>query len=653
MYSNEEHDGIKGPNGLTNKEVVDRVNYADKWMKRFRDNDIQASSKYIDANAPNAGTEDDWSIEDDFAMDEAEVPTEIPVGQYNPMTINNETKLAGIATYPPEIKVKAHKLQDGQGKPMQVDVPSVVAKMWEQAWVNGGFLREAQAGLQKKGICGLGMAWYRWDSKYGVCYEHIPSKRLFIDPNATNLKRLEYGGVRIKMTLRRARRLYDPNGENELFDALLQDESKNHDKEVVTIFLYFDEQEELHVYNGKVITNRDKHNSDNLYRKVPLLPLEGFIDPRDRLLPLGDNVFASGLNQQVVDLASIASSTAKHGGSITIGDINQFDDAQRAALENGTAQQIIFKKGALNPNAMPLARIPGENLPPAYLTAMQTAESALSSIQGVTVNQRSGTAPGESATQALITEGRAGAKPTQEQADYEAWLTEWAKAFIELNQRFGGPTSEDDGTTETKLIWQCFQAAYEVKVVEGSTCYANPAQSQQSHLQLYTGMVQSFPLWQSMAARGMVEKIPNLESLTDDMYRAFSIQDTDEYWMPAPPPIDPAQNLPPQLVQALRTIYKDTPPDVKREIEKALGLQPSQLGEPEEDEGDDSGVDAVKTALQHRHEREMQEADASSQLRLQSADHQHEAAVQVLKMLGDAVKSGGEERKKPPAKKSS
>ena len=607
-------------NDLTDKDILNRISMMDRWMKKFRDSDVQASYRYLDVNAPATGSGEDWSLDDDYFDPEGDVPEFVPIGQPNYLAINNETKIAAIAMGTPALHVRANEDPQNGGIP---NAGEMVAKAWDRAWMAGNWGREAQAGLQKLGICGLGMLWYRWDSRYGPCFEHVPAKRLLLDPHATNLLRMEYGGVKVRMPLRRAIRLYDPNGENAYFAPAFAglSEERNLDNQVISVSLYFDVEQEVHAYGDKIL-----HREENYYKKVPLIPIEGFIDPRERLLPLGSNVFASGLNQQVADLASMASNTAKHGGPITLASANAFDDKTQEALKSGQQQQILFIKGPNNPQAPPVLRIGGEQLSPAYPEARREAQQALDGIMGVTSAQRGEQIPGVTATQSVMVENRSGARATQDRADCERWYTRMAEAFVEMMQHFGGPTEEDPGTQETRQIWQAFKAVQEVQVVEGSSSYMNPAADKQATMQLYTTIVQSFELWLAASAQGLVQEIPNLKQFASDVLRAFSRQNMESYFVQAPQPQQQPQGPPPELMRALTTLYKTSPPDVKRQIEQDFGLTPSQLGEPEQ--GGDGGAELM---AKHAHEQGMQASDQEHDALMKMMDHAHQTRMEQMK----------------------
>jgi hypothetical protein len=206
-----------------------------------------------------------------------------------------------------------------------------------------------------------------------------------------------------------------------------------------------------------------------------------------------------------------------------------------------------------------------------------------------------------------------------------------AVAFVDMMQRFGGPTPEDPGTEQTRQIWEAFKAVYEVKVLEGSTSYMDPASDQQSSMQLYTTMVQSFPIWMQLAAKQLVPEVPNMTQFVNDMLRAFSRQNVEAYWEKAPSPPAPSTQIPPDLVKAMQAIYKEVPPDVRRQIEQTIGLQPSKTGETPEQPDQIRVEDPNKQIRDHVHE-----------ARLQKSQHLHDMRTKLLDLAKERAKMDAE-----------
>jgi hypothetical protein len=609
---------------LSNDELRDRVRFMDRWLKRFRDADATASCAYIDAAAP-APDDSIYDVgeEGDLFSEEADTPDNIPIGQINYATINNEIKLAAIAIQPPKLNIMANEDPKNGGIP---GAAKIVSKYWEKMWEDGDWGREVQAGLQKVGICGLGVLTYYWSERYGPMFENVVSKELLINPNAPNWKRLGYGGRIVRMTMREAAAKYDPNGENMFFseETLISDAggSASGDRKTITIKIYWDYYTEAHVYNDRVI-----HRTPNLYQgitdDVPLIVQSSIIDPRGRLLPLGDNILASGLNQACVDLTTASLNMAKHGGQITLAEEKAFDEGTKRAIQNGQQQQVIFTRTPINPQNMPIARVPAEQPSGTFESAKAELVQALDAVQGIGVGARgTGGIAGETATSALISEGRTGAIPTQARIRQEKWLTRMAEAFIAMVQRFGGPTEEDPGNEHSRALWQAFSAVTEVTVEPGSTSFRNPATSEQSALQLYIGVMQQMPVWEGMAAKGAVNMMPDPIAAFQHLLRAHNIHNPDQF-MKGAEPSPPQMLISPVREKMLTAMYKEAPADIQRQIEKELGFQPSQMQAP------NAGAE----------KNEFEKEKAAYELDKQSRQHEHETGQKILDSLLNSRKS--------------
>lgn len=613
-------------NSLSNLEIAARVRFMDRWMKRFRDADEVASWRYIDANSPAPGDSVyDIEGEEGLLSDEADVPDDIPVGQINYATINNEIKQAAIAIQAPKLNITANEDPQKQGVP---GAAKIVNKYWAKCWKDGGWGREVQAGLQKVGICGLGTLTYYWSERYGAMFENVISRELLINPVANNWRRLGYGGRIVKMTIRDARAKYDPNGENEYFNigTWNDEEYSNSDRKIVQIKLYWDYYTEAHIYEDRVIFRTPNHYQ-GITDDVPLIEQLSMIDPRGRLLPMGDNVLASGLNQACVDLTSAATNMAKHGGQITLAEDRAFDEEVKKSISNGQQQQVIFTKAPLSPQNLPIHRISAEQLSPGFEGAKSDMVQALDAVQGIGVGARgTGGMAGETATSALISEGRSGAIPTQARVRQEEWLTRMAEAFVALMQRFGGPTEEDPGNDQTRMLWHAFASVSEVCVEPGSTSFRNPATSEQSALQLYMTVMQNMPVWEGMAAKGAVPAIPEPLAVFQHLLQAYNIKDYDNFMKPAQPA--PPQNLiSPARERTLTQMYKEAPADIQRQIEKELGFQPSQLPEAAEP-GSDLGREKLKALVD---------------LEKQKREHDHEDKHKILDTMLSSSNSNGKQ----------
>jgi hypothetical protein len=633
---------------LSDEEIVGRVTFASQWLKAFRQSDLWASNAYIDQNGQTNGRDEDW---DDDAGDQpfqqqADVPAVVPIGQVNYMTINTEVSAAAVSSQCPKLHIQAK--EGPRGFP---GAPSIVQKAWQQTWSNNGFKMAMRAAYRKRKICGLGCLWYRWDENYGFVIENVTSNRFFFDPHTTDLslRRLRYAGVSINIPLSEAIRRYDKDGSNGYFSIDTDDGNGTNsspgflqkvgswardrlkwpgsedqpgaanERQTCKIYIYFDHENEVHIYNDEVI-----HRVKNLYGGIPLLFRCLFVDPRDRILPLGMNVYASGLNQEVTWLSSIASSMAKNGGQITLFEAAKFEGPARVALENGSAQQFIAVKGSLNPQALPIHRIAAENLPAAYGPALQEAQAALGGIMGASATARGEMPAGGTATEAMLSESKSNAMQVDEEQEFEGWCTDVATAFVMCTQRFGGPVEEKDTPDAAVQLWHAFCAVLSVSVVNGSTSFSNPATELTATMQLFTTVTQSWELWMQLSAKGLVKKVPSIEMLYQDLLVAFNRTNLEEYLVDAPPPPQGPGTLPPDVVKWMQANYQTAPPDVQRQIEQAVGLKPSETGMPPEQEQPDNSLEVSQ--LQAKMEMLKLHAKAQEQ----QSDHQHDYRMKAL-----------------------
>lgn len=640
---------------LSDEEIIGRINFSYQWLRNFRQSDITASSAYIDANGVAGWWDENWNEDGDQNFNPvADVPDVVPVGQPNYMAINTEVSSAAVSSQVPKLHVRAN--EGPKGYP---GAPAIIQQAWQQVWAKGNFKNQMRGAYKKRKIAGVGCIWYRWDQKWGFRIRNVMSKDFFFDPHIAPgmWKEMRYAGVCLNLPISEAARFYDPSGEHDYFGydkpdiykpkeqglmrkALTKvksmvsfrgsgDEDQSGasgERSTCKIYIYFDEREEVHVYQDQILLR-----TENLYGEIPLY-FRGMIDdPRGRVLPLGMNVFARGLNEWLVWLASIAANTAKNGGPITLYDSSRVKGKAREALEQGSASQMIGLEGMINPQTNPIIRVPAEQLSPAYSTARMEVQSALDGIMGASPAMRGESSPGVTATSAMLTEAKSNAIMVDEQIEFEEWCSDVAVAFVACTQRMGGPEEGKNTPTEAILLWHAFQAVNSVNVVHGSTSFSNPAMEVQASMQLYTTVLQSQEYWAAMAAAGSAKKVPNLAPVFDDMLIALNRTDTDRYWMDAPAPPQGPSTIPQDVVDWMTKNYPLSPPDIQRQMEQMLGFQPSQTGMPEEPEQQDNSLQV--TAMQHQ--MEMQKLAAKAQE--QQSSHVQEMRMQALKTQSELV----------------
>lgn len=494
---------------LTDNELAARVKVGTNFVLRFARNDRQASAKFRDAsNLVSWIPQDDDTNENDGG----DVPQDVPVGQSNQLTTNIITKLASIALGDPDFHVKS-LTQNSENS-------NLAREFLRSKWKLYNLVRLSMKTAMKRYVAGLGILAYRWDEKFRSVFEHVQSWDLALDPNTRDFRMVKWAARRIKLSQREAVKRYPGAG---FPDSAGGDASPDITK--VEIWLYYDDEVEAHLWNGKVI-ERD----DNLYGGVPLLFFEGDIDPGTSIWPLSDSALAAGLQAELSDLMLQVSNMAKHGGVINLVDSKRLGSAGMQALESGVQQGFIPVDDLLNP---PIHRIEGEQMNGALLEAIRAAQGSLDSITGVNQYQR-GVIDQKSnfATEAALVGRQSGARGIQAQTEFEKFVSRMAETMVMLEIAFGGPdhSNLEQHTDEQLILWEALHDVSEVSVLEASTTYKDPASELQQGMQLLNLAAQLFPLF---AQTG--QPVPALQMYLDDVLRAAGKYDLTRYWMEGQP----------------------------------------------------------------------------------------------------------------------
>lgn len=497
-------------NKLSKSDIVARVKMGQQFCKRFVQNDRQASQKYRDASSDNYWISDDASEDEEYRRDEGgDVPSEVSIGQSNVLTTNILIKCAGISIGNPDWHVKCNNAENQQ----------IVRMFLREKWRLSNWVRLTQRGLQKRYISGLGTLAYLWDSEEHVTFEFVQSWDLSLDPHTTDFTKLRWAARRIKMPVREAIERYGNKHFNVSADA-----GTSIDKKKSEVWLYYDQEVEAHILDGEVV-----EQNDNLYGRVPLLFLEGDIDPTSSIWPLGDSQMAAGLQAEISDLNQIISQSAKHGGVINLVATEQLGKAGMQALENGMEQGFVPVDDL---TISPVSRIPAEPLSPTVLEARRQSQVALDAVTGVNQYQRgiTGGSGAQFATEVAYANQQSGARGIQSRIEFERFLNRMAEIMIGLEVQFGGAREgmESEEAEILMLLWEALADVQEVQVIENSTAFKDPAQETQNALLTLNTIAQLTPLFQAMP------EMPNLRAYVDDFLRASGHQDVSRYWTPNP-----------------------------------------------------------------------------------------------------------------------
>ena len=621
---------------LSDWEVAERIRLADNHLRKFRLNDLAASNRFIDFNGQTVGSDSEWESLKTRNLD-TDVPDVVPIGQTNWLAVMSLIKSASISMSFPQLSIKCHESPpkpgpDGKPQPKAKN-SDIVEKALKQFGKKGGWVRIMTAALQKYDICGLGAIRFYYDPKWGPMIEHVTSNRLLIDHDCTNFNLLEWGGAHVQMSLRKILRTYP--SKKDLFAGLDMSEEPDQntlDSSYEKISLYYeDDGEQVHVWNDGDDHDSELFRGKNLYGRVPLCFMLAWSDPRGHMLPLGENVFATGMAQEVVHLHNNISNTAKNGGALNLYSEPMLQDSTKVAIQEGQQQQWIGIKGPMTQTNLPVHRIPAEEISNSIQVATQQAMAYLRAIVGVDASAAGEEAQkGVTATQAVMAHARGAAMPTMVRTKYEELWAEVLTEVVKMVAEFGGKKKGEQVSTEQDVVHEAFESCYEVMVVPGSTSYQPLATDQQAVMQLYTTVMQSLPAWEAQALRGITDWVPNIQKLYRDLLQAFGRLEDEDYQTAAPPPPPPEQSIPPDMMKALQTIYAKSPLDVQGEILQKFGLKPSQM----QPEGD--GGEAAHGILALAAEHGMQTQKEQHEKELQESKHVHDFQMETLRSLSQA-----------------
>lgn len=501
---------------LSESEIAARIRIGKSFCRKFILNDRQSSARFRDATNPTMWipADDDWD-----ETEGGDVPQDTPVGQSNLLTTNIITKCAAIAIGDPDFYVTAE----------DADNAHIAREFLRAKWRLSNWVKLSERALQKRYVSGLGILAYLWDKDKRSAFEFVQTWDLALDPHTQYFHDVKWAARRIKMPLRDALARYGRDKFGTLGDGKTDDGALDRTK--VEVWLYFDQESEVHIYDNKVL-ERDT----NKYGGVPLLFLEGDIDPGTSIWPLGDSQIAAGLQAELSDLNSLISNSAKHGGALNLVNIKMLGKGGQEALEDGQQQGYIPVEDVVTP---PIVRIPGEPLSETLLEAKREAQQSIDSITGVNQYQR-GVISQKShfATEAALVGQQSGARGIQAQIEFERFVSRMAEIVILLEREFGGPT-ENHTTDEEYILWQALSDVTEVRVIESSTAYKDPAFEMQQAMQILNVMAGLFPIFQQIG------KVPNYVEYANDILRASAKHDLARYWIDLPPQPQPGA-MPPQ-----------------------------------------------------------------------------------------------------------
>lgn len=451
------------------------------------------------------------------------VPQEVPEGLINWLGTNLRIKQYAVGINEPRFKVEHPDPLGAQ----------IVEEDMKKRWRDYGWMDIARRTYLRATTSGMAFVFVRWhDDRPHI--ELVDSWHVIVDPSVTSntWNRMRYCGRTIFMPLEEAVETYG----RRYFEDTLKDGEEDALRPPVEITVYFDREEEVHLYRDEVL-----HRDKNLYGDLPLIIDKG----DDNLLStfyLGDVAQALGIQSQIDVMTQSLNNIARNGRSVTFVDASAVDESQQEQLQNGEEEGFIFVEGMTAKEAV--YRLPAEPPSAAQLESLSMMMRGMDSVTGVTDYQRgTPTDSGRTATEAAIIGQQSGARGVANRKRFEALVDAMARWAVRLVALFGRVETDEDFE-----FWSACNNVEDISVVEASTSFRDPAFEQQSALQLLQLAVQVYPV---MMQTGVQLK---LEAFLDDALRAYHRQDVDRYRTVGPPMLPMGaggeEGLPPEMAQA-------------------------------------------------------------------------------------------------------
>lgn len=488
-------------------EIMKRVNDGQTFMSRFSRRDRAYCQRFRDPSKNGGVVPDMYSDAQNAELGGEQI--DLPEGVTNQLASNVLTKAASVALMAPDFQIQTHSHDPEKAQ--------VVRDVLLTSWERSNWTRLSWRPLMKMCICGLGALAYLWSDSRRTVFRHLHSWDLFIDPAASSFDTdhfddVRYAGYRIRIPVETAIERYG----KEPFSA--------EKDSIIDLWLYYDREEEVHIYNNNVVFRDANH-----YSAIPILFYEGNPDPNPTILPIGDYQFALGLQTKINDMNQVIQNRAIHGGPINLIQENQFEEGGKDALLKGREQGYVGVKDIMNP---PVHRIPGEELSPTLLAARQELEQGMDAITGTTQYERGVLTNGAKfATEAAMLQRNSGARRTQSRVEFERFVKRMLFAVVKMESLFGGP-QEGMNQSDMQLsyaVWQAFKDVDNITVIEGSTEFKDEVTEIQQTLQAIPVCFQAVPICLQLGL-----PIPNITEVMNDLWRSFRRSNIQRYWLPNP-----------------------------------------------------------------------------------------------------------------------
>ncbi len=413
--------------------------------RRFRD----ASAEYYDDYTEN--NNDDLS---EYGEDQA-------IGGVNHTRTNEQTKLDSLAIADPDFHIDS----------VVPDLVEAQRTLVLAAWNRCRLTWWTRKALLNRNMIGLGILAYLYDKDRGPVFEHVRLTDFAPDPHFTDITNLRYATRRIRLPRDIASKLfpqYDrlfmpPDNETQSgYDSL----GGNRKSNAIEFKVYWDKDTEATMYGSTIVQKGKNH-----YGKVPLIFLEGDPSP-DRDHSTGDYDNVTGLQEGHSMFMEALLSQGMHGGPINLFNRAAFDKKAAQGLEQGRQQGFININGGDFERA--IYRVPSEPVNPLMVQGLELLTQAIDEATSVNSPMRGTPLDSRTATESVQVSNQAGARFAQARIAYELFLAKVAETLIDLIIRFERPDNK-----EHLVMLQIFSAIKQIRVVETSTAYKDPAAEKQ------------------------------------------------------------------------------------------------------------------------------------------------------------------------------
>lgn len=509
------------------KVIMRRLAAAWDFMQPLARKAERAGVRYLDPSRQfGIGTVQDARLRD------------LPVGEVNYMAINIRQKIARIAISSPDFYVVT-------GKPENAPI---VRAFLSDTFRAKHWTRRCQQALLFRFLCGMGFLPHIWHPIEGAVLECAHPRDLLYDPHTheATWRSPRYAARRVWLPREEALARYGARAlaiSSDSSRVVRDDEDGWEDGRAgvrgVGIWVYWDAETEAEVMDAGVGEARVRGVEEsagarvlrigpNIYGKVPIHVIQGDINPEGNF-SLGDYDLALGTFEMLRRLQNVLNKYARNGGGVPWYRSEYIDDADMEQYLSGEVDGPLKIAGA--PGEAAIGFTENQPLNESLIMALQYIGGGLDADQGVNDMDR-GVLQQQPrfATQVGLLAERSSTRGVQARIQYEHLLEEIARETVRLHSLFGLDPAMGPPTEEQVILWEALQDVEELRIVEETTAFRDPAVEQQQAMQLLQLAISLQPLMEAQGVR------LNLRRFLDDALRASNRRNTADYYMEATSP---------------------------------------------------------------------------------------------------------------------